>query len=149
MIAGTRRGGAIDRLYLAADRDGAGMARNRLYLVLLLLWVSFTFFLTSLPKAEMPVQFRFADKVAHLAIYSVMGVLCGLWRRSSGGSGRRAVLEALLFIAAAGAVDEIHQYWIPGRSTEMGDWIADLLGGGAGGAFSIVLPRFFPFLRTE
>jgi len=128
---------------------GTGMARNRLYLVLLLLWVSFSFLLTSLPMAEMPVHFRFSDKAAHLAIYTVTGVLCGLWRRSSGGSKGRAALEALLFIAAAGAVDEIHQYWIPGRSTELGDWIADLLGGGAGGVFSIVLRRFFPFLLTE
>jgi len=125
------------------------MSRKRLYLVLLLLWASITFLLTSFPNAELPVHFRFADKTAHFGFYGVMGVLCGLWRRACGVSTGQAVLEALLFIAVAGAVDEIHQHWIPGRSMELADWIADCLGGGTGGAFSAVLPRIFPFLLTE
>lgn len=125
------------------------MSRKRLYLVLLLLWASLTFLLTSLPNAELPVRFRFADKVAHLGFYGMMGVLCGLWRRASGASPGQAVLQALLFIAVAGAVDEVHQYWIPGRTMSRFDWLADLLGGGTGSVFSVVLPRFFPFLLTE
>lgn len=125
------------------------MSRKRLYLVLLILWTSVTFVLTSLPNPEMPVHFLLADKVAHLGFYGMMGALCGLWRRASGCSARQAVLGTLLFIAVAGAADEIHQQWIPGRSMELLDWIADLLGGGTGGAFSAVLPRFFPSLLTE
>lgn len=128
---------------------GAGMSRKRLYLVLLLLWASLTFLLTSLPNVEMPVHFRFADKAAHLGFYGMMGVLCGLWRKASGVSTGRAVLQALLFIAVAGAVDEVHQHWIPGRSTDLADWAADLLGGGTGGILSAVLPRIIPFLLTE
>jgi VanZ family protein len=126
-----------------------GMWRRRVYLVLLLLWASFTFLLTSLPNVEMPVQFLFADKAAHFGFYGVMGVLCGLWRRASGESTGRAVLQTLLFIAVTGAVDEIHQYWIPTRDMDLFDWAADLVGGGTGGAFSAVLPRIFPFLLTE
>lgn len=125
------------------------MSRKRLYLVLLLLWALLTFLLTSLPNAELPVHFRFADKVAHFGFYGMMGVLCGLWRRASGASPGQAVLQALLFIAVAGAVDEVHQHWIPGRSMDLTDWVADLLGGGTGSAFTAVLPRIFPFLLTE
>ena len=128
---------------------GAGIPRKRLYLVLLILWALLTFLLTSLPNAELPVHFRFADKAAHLGFYGVMGVLCGLWRRASGASAGQAVLQALLFIAVAGAFDEAHQYWIPGRRMSLFDWGADLVGGGTGGAFSAVLPRYFPFLLTE
>ena len=125
------------------------MSRKRLYLVLLLLWASLTFLLTSLPNADLPVHFRFADKAAHLGFYLVMGVFCGLWRKASGVPTGRAVLQALLFIAVAGAVDEVHQHWIPGRSMDLADWAADLLGGGTGAVFSAVLPRIFPFLLTE
>lgn len=130
-------------------RSEAGIGRNRLYLLLLLSWSLLTFLLTSLPNAELPVHFRFADKAVHLGFYLVMGVFCGLWRRASGVSTGRAVLQALLFIAVAGAVDEVHQHWIPGRSMELADWLADFLGGGTGGLFSALLPRIFPFLLTE
>lgn len=128
---------------------GPGISRKRLYLALLLLWVSLTFLLTSIPDPDFPVRFRFADKAAHFGFYGVMGVLCGLWRRAAGASTGQAVLQALLFIAVAGAVDEVHQYWIPGRRMGLSDWAADFLGGGTGGAVSAVLLRYFPFLLTE
>ena len=136
----------MDRMRIGT---GAGLPQRRLYLALLILWALLTFVLTSIPNPEFPVPFRFADKAAHLGFYAVMGILCGLWRRASGCSPRQAVLQTLLFVAVAGAVDEAHQHWIPGRTTSLLDWAADLLGGGAGGAFSAVLPRVFPFLLTE
>ena len=125
------------------------MSQRRLYLALLILWALLTFLLTSIPNPDIPVHFRYADKAAHLGFYGVMGVLCGLWRRASGCSARQAVLQAVLFIAVAGAIDEVHQHWIPGRTMSLLDWAADLLGGGTGAAFSAVLPRIFPFLLTE
>lgn len=135
------------------NRAGVGAGtewpRKRLFLVLLLLWASLTFVLTSLPNADLPVRFRFSDKAAHLGFYAVMGLLCGLWRRASGVPTGRAILQALLFIALFGAVDEVHQHFIPGRSMELADWFADLVGGGGGSLFSAVLPRFFPVLLTE
>lgn len=125
------------------------MPQQRVYLALLILWALLTFLLTSIPNPDIPVYFRFADKAAHLGFYGVMGVLCGLWRRASGSTARQAFLQTLLFIAVAGAIDEVHQHWIPGRTMSPFDWAADLLGGGTGGAFSAVLPRIFPFLLTE
>lgn len=133
---------------MTAESETEG-SRRRLYLVLLVLWASLTFLLTSLPNAELPVHFRFADKAAHLGFYAVMGVLCGLWRRASGVTAGRAVLQALLFIAVAGAADEFHQHFIPGRSMDLADWIADVLGGSGGGLVSAVLPRVFPVLLAE
>jgi len=127
----------------------AASERKRIYLVLLLLWASLTFLLTSLPNVDLPVRFRFADKTAHFGCYAVMGVFCGLWRRASGVPAGRAILQSLLLVAVAGAVDEVHQHFIPGRTMELADWGADLLGGTGGGLFSVVLPRFFPVLLTE
>ena len=42
-----------------------------------------------------------------------------------------------------GASDEWHQYFVPGRSCEFGDWIADT----AGGALAIALYRGWPWYR--
>lgn len=129
--------------------SAAVLARRRLYLVLLAGWVVLTFSLTSIPHPDVQFPFRFADKVAHFLFYGVMGFLCALWRRESGASVRRAVLEALLFVAATGALDEVHQRWIPGRRMDALDWIADMAGGGIGASLSVVLPRLFPFLMGE
>ncbi len=124
-------------------------SRRRIYFGLLVLWVLLTLLLTSIPNPRPFSPFRFADKAAHMGFYGVMGFLCALWRRESRVSVGRAVLEALLFAAAVGAVDEVHQYWIPGRSADLLDWSADVLGGGFGAWFSVLLPSLFPFLVTE
>ncbi len=127
----------------------AAHSRRRTYFILLILWVALTLVLTSIPHPGSVFHFRFADKLAHMGFYGVMGFLCALWRRVSGVPTGRAVLEALFFVAAVGAVDEVHQHWIPGRSVSLFDWAADVLGGGCGAWFSVVLPSLFPFLITE
>ena len=38
----------------------------------------------------------------------------------------------MLIGLAYAASDEIHQYFVPGRSSDAGDWLADALGVGAG-----------------
>jgi VanZ family protein len=116
------------------------MARRRLYFILLLCWVGLTFLLTSIPHLEIPEGIPFWDKGAHFAFYGVTGFLCALWRRESGHPAKRAVLYAVLFVLAVGAVDEIHQLWIPGRSADLLDWVADLLGGGIGAWCALLLP---------
>ena len=125
------------------------MPRRRLYFFLLLSWVGLTFLLTSIPNLEVPEGILFWDKGAHFAFYGGTGLLCALWRRESGFPAKRAVLYAVLFVLAVGAVDEVHQHWIPGRSMELQDWMADILGGGTGAVFSLLLPRLFPSLITE
>jgi VanZ family protein len=126
-----------------------GHSRRRLYFSLLVTWVVFTFFLTSLPGRSFHLPFRVSDKAVHFVFYGVMGFLCALWRRESGVPAGRAILSALLFTAVAGVVDEVHQHWIPGRSMELLDWMADTLGGGIGAIISVLLPRLFPSLITE
>jgi len=120
------------------------MARRRLYFFLLLLWVGLTFLLTSIPYLEVPEGISFWDKGAHVAFYGVTGFLCALWRRESGRPVKRAVLYAVLFVLSVGAVDEIHQHWIPGRSADLLDWVADTLGGGIGAWCALIAPFPFP-----
>lgn len=60
------------------------------------------------------------DKVAHFGAYLVLG---GLLARAvvSRGSG-------ILLGWAYAASDEIHQTFVPGRTFEIADWVADALG---------------------
>ena len=63
------------------------------------------------------------DKIAHFAIYGLLGTLvCRV------GRGWRAAIWALLVVSAFGASDEWHQSFVPGRFTDFGDWLADTLG---------------------
>ncbi|HEY5897285.1 MAG TPA: VanZ family protein [Burkholderiales bacterium] len=59
------------------------------------------------------------DKVAHVLSFGLITAL--LWRGTAG----RAPLALLLCVIAFGALDELHQRFMPGRSAELADFIAD------------------------
>lgn len=63
------------------------------------------------------------DKVAHFCVY---GLLATLVQRAL--PGRRAPLVAVLVVSLFGVTDEVHQAFVPGRSSEVADWVADTLG---------------------
>ncbi len=124
-------------------------ARRRLYLALWIGWAALTFVLTSIPNPEIEVPVPGADKLAHLGFYAVTGFFFALWRRASGAPTGRAVAQAVLFALLVGLVDEAHQRWIPGRSADPLDWLADTVGGVCGALFSAFLAGRFPSLVTE
>lgn len=72
------------------------------------------------------------DKVVHFSVYGLLGTLV-----CRAGRGRAGAWWALAVVSAYGATDEWHQSFVPGRSSELGDWIADT----AGAALAIVLYR--------
>jgi VanZ family protein len=59
------------------------------------------------------------DKVAHFACFSVITAL--LWRGTCG----RAPLAVLGAVVAFAALDEVHQIFMPARSAEFLDFVAD------------------------
>jgi len=124
------------------------VTRGRLYLAMLAGWVALTLTLTSIPNPEFGPSFPGADKVAHFGFYGVAGFLFVLWRRETGKGAAVAVVWAAIFAALLGAVDEFHQQWIPGRSMEFFDWVADFAGGTAGSFCAAVAASMLPFLLT-
>ena len=72
------------------------------------------------------------DKVVHFSVYGLLGTLAC---RAIAGS--RGAWWALAAVYAYGATDEWHQYFVPGRSTEVADWVADT----AGAAIAILMYR--------
>ena len=80
------------------------------------------------------------DKVVHVLLYGVLAVLVA---RAAGARVWR--IERLLLVAAGislfGFVDEWHQRFIPGRSQDHMDWLADTAGGITGLLLSAALRR--------
>lgn len=68
-------------------------------------------------------------KAAHMAVYFVLtALLLRALRDPLPPAGKRAA-AAIGLCAALAALDEIHQYFVPGRSCQLRDVVIDLLGG--------------------
>ncbi len=70
-----------------------------------------------------------ADKLDHLAEFTVLGAL--LWNAVLHHHPLPGVTPAIFVLtlgAGYGALDELHQSLVPGRSMELGDWLADAVG---------------------
>lgn len=68
-------------------------------------------------------QITHFDKVVHFGVYGLIGTLVVRQR-----PGWRGALWSVALVSAFGATDEWHQSFVPGRSTELADWVADTLG---------------------
>ena len=92
-----------------------------------------------------PLGFQASDKVLHFGYFAVGGVVLGLGLRALWGDGGRHLRWLLGFavLATTGALDEVHQAYVPGRSGhDLLDFVADLLGSAAGLATAEVAAAF-------
>ena len=104
-------------------------------------WAAIILILTSIPGADLPrLPFADADKVAHGALYGVLGLLS---LRASWRPGREAwsLVAVLASVALMSALDEWHQHFIAGRSVEFLDWVADCLGATVGAVAATAMAR--------
>lgn len=72
------------------------------------------------------------DLLAHGALYGGLGWLVARALRRTGRWGRLALFTAMVCGMVFAAGDELHQRWIPGRTPELADWTADVVGLAAG-----------------
>ncbi len=109
------------------------------------LWCLLIFVLSSRPALPSPASVT--DKQAHALVYGILATLVLMamtrWRwRAIGGAG---VLAAFLMATAYGVSDEFHQMFVPGRSPEVADVVADAAGAAvalaAAWAWAILLGR--------
>lgn len=73
------------------------------------------------------------DKIAHFAVYFLLGlsvIYAFGWHKSTA-CVRRSAMLTLVVCLLYGISDEVHQYFIPDRSTSLADLLADLCGAGA------------------
>jgi len=86
----------------------------------------------------------FRDKGIHFLEYAVLGFLCAnAARRSFPHRPAWRTFAVGAFVALAwGLGDELHQAFVPGRSAEILDWVADTLGSVAGAGVRFALNRW-------
>ncbi len=82
---------------------------------------------SGLPSIQL---FPHQDKFVHFSEYALLGFLA--WRCFRHLIKRIEILFilSLVFCSVYGALDEIHQYFIPNRNADILDWVADTIGSG-------------------
>jgi len=88
------------------------------------------FIATTLPAERLP-SLGFTDKLDHFIGYFILAFLVNLmlmYQRKSKFLFERAPFATVVICLFYGVVDELHQLFIPGRSAETWDWVADALG---------------------
>ena len=99
--------------------------------ILVLAYLVLIFGVSSIPSASLShTIFKVSDKVAHAAEYTGFGLLLTLALR---GSLRRAprwaiMIAVIVLGASVGVLDEVYQLTVPGRESDVLDWMADVLG---------------------
>ena len=96
-------------------------------------WAVVVLVLNSIPGSALPATADGLDKVIHVALYAVLGML-GARAAWTSRPRWRAVEPLVVAIALFGALDEAHQLLVPGRTADVRDWTADVVGAGLGAA---------------
>ena len=102
---------------------------------------------TSLPAYDMP-KLGFNDKLYHLGAYTVLAFFINLtliYQRKSKFLFEKSAIATIIISSVYGALDEIHQVYVPGRFAELLDWSADAIGACLGVLIVYLLIRRFKY----
>lgn len=107
----------------------------------LLSWAGSILWLSSLTPGELPeAAFLVSDKFNHFVAFAAGGWIAATSLRVSRPQAplRRLIVQAVVLVAAFGALDEGLQTLTPGRQGgDVYDWIADFLGAVAGAMLTL------------
>lgn len=101
-----------------------------IHLPLLIYWI-ILFILTSLPSGIAISIADVSDKVNHFGGYGLLSVLLYLnlyFQDKFERLNKYPALFTVLIASVYGLLDEVHQMFVPGRSAEFLDWVADFSG---------------------
>jgi VanZ family protein len=85
------------------------------------------------------------DKLLHVVEYAGLAFLVARACVGEGITTVRAALVALVLSSLYGAIDEWHQAFVPLRTPDVLDWLADTLGSTLGGGLQVA----FEWLKTH
>jgi VanZ family protein len=104
----------------------------KLFHFALISYLLLIFIASSIPGEEIPkIGFEFSDKLIHAVVYLILFILFFYslkYQTKSVKLRNNAIMFAGIFSALYGVTDEIHQRFVPMRSCELSDWIADVTG---------------------
>ena len=114
------------------------------FLALAIAWAGLIFYLSSQPGIDTPLLFPGQDKLFHLIVFGILGFfMMGAMKITGNGYHRSQVWMVVLIVILYGISDEFHQYFVPGRSTESLDALADGIGGILGAWAMFYVARLF------
>ena len=101
-----------------------------IFLVLAMAWFWVIFYLSSQPSIDTPLLFPGQDKLFHMVAFGVLGfLLMGGMKTTGSGYRTGQVWFVVVLVVLYGLLDELHQYFVPGRTVEVYDALADAAGG--------------------
>lgn len=112
----------------------------------LVAYCALVYAVSALPSPAAPeYPFQWGDKINHALAYAMMCLLATRAGRAFGDRPLRArIVPAIVFCALYGATDELHQYFVPGRSCDALDWIADVVGASVSASIIPLAARWRP-----
>lgn len=99
------------------------------YLPLALYW-AVLITLTSLPGRDLP-NIKVSDKIEHIIAFCGLAILLKMTlmvQNKFENFKKNSSLFTLIIIGIYAGLDELHQLFIPGRSCDILDWLADMTG---------------------
>jgi len=124
------------------------VARFFKYHLPVILYAALILVVSSVPNLKTPlVRVPGGDKVVHFLEYGILALLTfrSVRHWKAGMTLKQTALSAMVLVAIFPAIDEFLQSFIPGRSPEIYDLVADICGGWSFlGVMSWVQKRAFP-----
>lgn len=109
-------------------------------------WLALLFRESSGPAAVIFQLIPGLDKVAHVTAFTILGLmLSALSFRLSNKPRLSFISMPVLLVCLTGAIEEIYQAGIPGRSSDLADFLADLLGA----VIAVVLANRLRFINQS
>ncbi|MDT8388607.1 MAG: VanZ family protein [Thiogranum sp.] len=108
------------------------------------------FYLSHQTGLDLPSLFSWQDKLFHACAYAVLSglLLAGHPLPDGGYTWRQAGISALI-ASLYGISDELHQALVPGRSSDVLDWLADTTGALLAVIVLVWLSRLLPAARRQ
>lgn len=121
-----------------------------IYLPLIIYWL-ILFAATTLPAQAVP-KTGISDKIEHFLGYFFLTILLSnllYFQNRKGKIKRFPITASLIIVASYGMVDELHQYFIPGRFCDINDWIADVIGAVVAGLIYFLIKKYFQHVKNK
>lgn len=117
--------------------------RRRMDAVLLFTYWGGLLLATHLPPSGIELPGAQSDKVIHTLAYALLALLLCKFAAAGEPLGRTKTIAVFLILAGYGVLDELSQRVASGRTPDVRDWLADLIGLALGIAvFLVCVERF-------
>jgi VanZ family protein len=99
--------------------------------------------LSATHATKLPTGPNVSDKIVHFAAYTPLACILVIVLRLRGAR-RFAIAATVASLIVLGALDEITQGFVPGRTPDVQDWLADTIGILLGTSVALLLTSWLP-----